>query len=131
MLCQQGVRLTTGGIKVVLRTAEGDELQELETSHRVRMRRRLEDTRVDDDLPTKSCFPPPHCLYFIRMAKVSFFSFFVGWWSLAPALGQWAWENTKLKLGTFSFFLLKLGTSVLLKAVDLLCRSLLLVSFSS
>lgn len=43
----------------MLGTAEGDELQELETSHRVRMRRRLEDTRVDDDLPTKSCFPPP------------------------------------------------------------------------
>lgn len=119
----------------MLRTAEGDGLQELETSQRVRTRRRLEDTRVDDDLPTKSCFPP-HCLYFIRMAKVSFFSshswvILVGWWSLAPALGQWAWENTKLKLGTFSFFLLKLGTSVLLKAVDLLCRSLLLVSFSS
>lgn len=120
----------------MLGTAEGDELQELETSHRVRMRRRLEDTWVEGDLPTKSCFPPPYCLHFIRMAKVSFFSahswvILVGWWSLAPALGQCAWENTKLKLGTFSFFLLKLGTSVLLKAVDLLCRSLLLVSFSS
>lgn len=44
---------------MVLGTAEGDELQELETSHRVRMRRRLEDTQVEGDLPTKSCFPPP------------------------------------------------------------------------
>lgn len=43
----------------MLGTAEGDELQELETSHRVRMRRRLEDTWVEGDLPTKSCFPPP------------------------------------------------------------------------
>lgn len=69
MLCQQGVRLTTGGVKKVLGTAEGDGLQELETSQRVRMRRRLEDTRVEGDLPTKSCFPPPPLLIFYQDGK--------------------------------------------------------------